>query len=47
MTYKIPYKEAFCHKKALNEIKKGSGTRFDPYLVEKFVEMMEEPSKTL
>jgi len=47
MTNEIPYKENFSHEKALNEIKKGSGIQFDPYLVEKFIEMMENPPKTI
>ena len=29
---------------ALNELKKGSGTRFDPYLVERFVSIYEKES---
>lgn len=47
MTNEIHYKEDFNHEKALNEIKKGSGIQFDPYLVEKFIEMMKKSSKTI
>jgi len=47
MTSELHYKEDFNHEKALNEIKKGSGIQFDPYLVERFIEMMKKSSKPL
>jgi len=47
MTSEIHYKEDFNHEKALNEIKKGSRIQFDPYLVERFIEMMKKAPETL
>ncbi len=37
-----PYKEPFPHNVAVEEIKKGSGTQFDPDVVEAFVEIESE-----
>lgn len=38
MTHKRPYKRAMSHEKAVEELKKCSGTQFDPRLVEVFLE---------
>lgn len=37
LTSKRPYKEAFSHEKAMSLIVKGSGTQFDPELIEEFM----------
>lgn len=37
LTSKRPYKEPFSHEKAIAMIAKGSGTQFDPKLVEQFM----------
>lgn len=37
-----PYKKAFSHQVSLEEIKKGAGSMFDPYLAEIFIGMFEE-----
>ncbi len=34
-----PYRKARTHREAVNELLRGSGTQFDPLLVEKFVEL--------
>lgn len=39
-----PYREGIPKEKALKEIKRCSGTQFDPYLVEKFVEIIKRES---
>lgn len=36
-----PYRRALSHQEALEEIRKGAGTQFDPELVEKFLNVME------
>lgn len=38
LTSKRPYKDAFSHEKAMGLIAAGSGTQFDPQLVEHFME---------
>ena len=35
-----PYKKAWLHDEVIEEIKRGSGSHFDPELVEKFLEIM-------
>jgi HD-GYP domain-containing protein (c-di-GMP phosphodiesterase class II) len=40
MAYGRPYKKAVSHKKALDEIKKNSGTQFDPTLVDIFINIL-------
>lgn len=40
MTNDRPYRKAMTKEKALHEIKKSSGTQFDPFLVEKFIDIM-------
>jgi len=37
MTSERPYSETLTHDKAIEELKRCSGTQFDPYLVEQFV----------
>jgi putative two-component system response regulator len=34
-----PYKEAFSHEKAVDIIRSGSGTHFDPVIVDVFLEI--------
>ncbi len=40
-----PYKKAISKKDAIAELKNCSGTQFDPYLVQKFIEILENNSK--
>lgn len=40
MTHRSPYKDFISIEKACEEIKKNSGTQFDPILVESFLEMI-------
>jgi diguanylate cyclase (GGDEF)-like protein/PAS domain S-box-containing protein len=42
ITHARPYKEAFTHEEAINEISRCSGTHFDPNLVEVFKKMFIE-----
>ena len=42
MTSERSYSETRTHESALEEIKRGSGTQFDPYLVEQFVSIFEK-----
>lgn len=42
MTARRPYKQALSVEYAVNELKKNSGTQFDPVLVKKFVELIHE-----
>ena len=44
MTNDRPYRKAVTASVALAELRRCSGTQFDPFLVEKFVEMIEAPS---
>lgn len=39
LTSKRPYKEPFSHEKAMGLIAEGSGTQFDPLLVEEFINL--------
>ncbi|MCL2755214.1 MAG: response regulator [Oscillospiraceae bacterium] len=41
-----PYKKAFSHEEAVNIIKDGSGTQFDPTLIELFIREQERFSET-
>jgi HD-GYP domain-containing protein (c-di-GMP phosphodiesterase class II) len=41
MTSDRPYREAMSEKMALEELKKCSGSQFDPKLVEKFLELFD------
>lgn len=43
MTSSRPYRERVSHEDALEELKKGSGTQFDPLLVARFEKMMQSP----
>lgn len=42
MTSERPYNKAIPKEEALKEIKRCAGTQFDPYLVDKFLEVMSE-----
>ena len=42
MTHKRVYKEAFDKKYVIEELKRCSGTQFDPYLVKEFIDLLEE-----
>jgi putative two-component system response regulator len=44
MTHKRPYKEAWTIECAIEEIRKLSGTKFNPKIVEAFIEMIGPPS---
>lgn len=39
MTSNRPYRKAMTHQEALMELKRCAGTQFDPYLVEKFIQV--------
>jgi putative nucleotidyltransferase with HDIG domain len=41
MTYERPYSKAMSKEEAIKEIKKCSGTQFDPELAAKFIEMLQ------
>ena len=41
MTIQRPYREALAHEDAIAELKRCSGTQFDPDLVEKFIEIIQ------
>jgi len=41
MTHKRVYKEAFDKKYVIEELKRCSGTQFDPYLVKEFIDLLE------
>ncbi len=42
MTHDRPYRPALSRERALEEIKRGSGTQFDPKIVEVFLEFLKE-----
>jgi HD-GYP domain-containing protein (c-di-GMP phosphodiesterase class II) len=42
MTNKRVYKEALNYEYAINELKRCSGTQFDPHIVKEFLELLEE-----
>lgn len=42
MTSDRPYRKAFSIDKAVEELKKGSGTQFDPHVVEIFISVLKE-----
>ncbi len=42
MTNDRPYREVLAHEDAISELKRCSGTRFDPDLVEKFIEIIQQ-----
>ncbi|SFR17634.1 hypothetical protein [Desulfoscipio geothermicus] len=41
MTGDRPYRKAMTHREAVDEMK-STGIQFDPYLVEKFLEVLQE-----
>lgn len=45
MTNDRPYRKAMSHEEAISELRKDSGIRFEPYLVEKFIELFEDERK--
>lgn len=42
MTYKRSYKEAFTVQAAIEELKRCSGTQFDPFIVKKFIKLLKD-----
>ncbi len=40
MTSRRPYREAMSHEEAVAELKKYAGIQFDPFLVQKFLEVL-------
>ena len=40
MVHDTPYRQAISKEEAIKEIKRNSGTQFDPYLAEVFINMM-------
>ena len=42
MTTDRPYRKAMSENKAINELKKGSGSQYDPYIVETFLKVLEK-----
>ena len=42
MTHDRPYKETMTRESAIEELKKCSGSQFDPYLVEQFILYLEQ-----
>ncbi|HOR12694.1 MAG TPA: HD domain-containing phosphohydrolase, partial [Clostridia bacterium] len=42
MTQNRPYRKALSHEKARDELKKNSGTQFDPQIVAIFLEYLEQ-----
>ncbi len=45
MTSDRPYRRALSHKKALEELRRCAGSQFDPWLVEVFIEIIENEGK--
>ncbi|BAF60185.1 hypothetical protein PTH_2004 [Pelotomaculum thermopropionicum SI] len=45
MTSDRPYRKAMTHEEAVSELKRCAGTQFDPYLVDKFLELLERKRK--
>jgi diguanylate cyclase (GGDEF)-like protein len=41
MTAIRPYRPALCHEKAIEELRRGAGSQFDPGLVEVFIDVIE------
>ncbi|MCX8125779.1 MAG: hypothetical protein N3E40_01355, partial [Dehalococcoidia bacterium] len=41
MTSARPYREALRHDQVIEELKRGSGTQFDPALVEAFLKIVD------
>ena len=42
MTSNRPYNTRKSHEEGIQELRANAGTQFDPYLVEKFIEMLEK-----
>ncbi len=47
MTSTRPYRTALSHERALEEIKRCTGTQFDPLVVAAFLSLFKSPSDTL
>jgi diguanylate cyclase (GGDEF)-like protein/PAS domain S-box-containing protein len=46
ITSERPYKKAMSHEEALEELQRCAGTQFDPNLVDKFIELLEQNKDT-
>jgi len=46
MTNNRPYRKAMTHHDAVRELKRCSGTQFDPHLVDKFVDVLSKSART-
>ncbi|HNX28406.1 MAG TPA: diguanylate cyclase [Syntrophomonadaceae bacterium] len=46
MTSNRPYRKAMSHDDAVAELKRCAGIQFDPYLIEQFIEMLEQKKLT-
>ncbi|MDD3894868.1 MAG: diguanylate cyclase [Syntrophomonadaceae bacterium] len=46
MTSNRPYRQALSHDVAVAELKRCAGIQFDPYLIEQFIEMLEQKKVT-
>ena len=45
MTSDRPYRKAMSKEKAIEELKKGAGTQFDPKVVEAFIKVLSREEK--
>jgi HD-GYP domain-containing protein (c-di-GMP phosphodiesterase class II) len=45
MTSNRPYRHAISKEEAIAELKRCSGIQFDPFVLEQFIEMLEEHQK--
>ena len=44
MTSERPYRKAMSHEEAVRELRRCAGTQFDPDLVERFIQVLQEPN---